>query len=230
MPNAENSGAVAGSNSKWCAICCCGLMLVAAAASSAFAQDVTPNSTPMTPTPTTEEQPAVSLATPAPTPDDKPYPIDLPTALRLAHVQALDIQIASQQSRAAGAQLQGAWALWLPTVISGAEYVYHTGPLQTTDGTVENANRDSLYAGIAPLVTMTLTDAIFSPLAAQQTARAQRANIRTATNDTLTSVALGYFDAQEARRRVGGCPRRAQKGPGAGGQGRFHRSFTGAGG
>jgi outer membrane protein TolC len=132
-------------------------------------------------------------------PGDKSLPIDLPSALRLGHAQALDIAIAAQQWRAAVAQLQGAWALWLPTVLSGTEYIYHTGPLQNVNGTTTSADRSSLYAGMAPFVQLTLTDAIFTPLAARQVARAQNANIQTHTNDTLRDVALVYFDAEEAR-------------------------------
>jgi outer membrane protein TolC len=148
---------------------------------------------------TGEQSPVPTVGNASVPAGDQPLPIDLPSALRLAHLQALDIAIASQQWRAAGAQLQGAWALWLPSVVAGSEYIYHTGPLQAADGTLSNSNRSSLYAGFAPLVTLTLTDAIFSPLAARQVARGQRANVQTVTNDTLRSVAVTYFDAQEAR-------------------------------
>ncbi len=44
-----------------------------------------------------------------------------------------------------------------------------------------------------------VTDAVFTPLAKRQDARGQQANVQTATNDTLTAVAVAYFDAQEAR-------------------------------
>jgi outer membrane protein TolC len=183
---------------KRSAILRCGLVLATLWASSASAQEPPPSVAT-----TTDGGQAVPFTAPPLTADDKPLPIDLPSALRLAHVQALDISIATQQWRAAGAQLQGAKALWLPSVVAGAEYINHTGPLQGTDGTLTNSNRSSLYAGFAPLVQLTLTDAIFTPLAARQVARAQTANIRTATNDTLTSVAMVYFDAQEARADLG---------------------------
>jgi outer membrane protein TolC len=132
-------------------------------------------------------------------PDDKPLPIDLPSAFRLGHAEALDIAIATQQWRAAVAQLQGARALWLPNVVTGTEYVYHAGPVQNVNGTTTDVDRSSLYAGMSPLMQLTFTDAIFTPLAARQVERAQRANIDTHTNDTLRSVALVYFDAEEAR-------------------------------
>jgi outer membrane protein TolC len=182
------------SRSKWSLVFCCSLIVAASCDSSVSAQEPMPSIGTAT-----DGSQAVPFTPPALTQDDKPLPIDLPSALQLAHVQALDIAIATQQWRAAGAQLQGAKALWLPSVVAGTEYINHTGPLQATDGTLSNSNRSSLYAGFAPLVTLTLTDAIFTPLAARQVARAQNANIRTATNDTLTSVALVYFDAQEAR-------------------------------
>jgi outer membrane protein TolC len=146
-----------------------------------------------------ELQPPISFVPPIPTGGDKPLPINLPTALQLAHARAWDISIASQQLRVAGAQLQGANVLWLPNIVAGTEYVYHNGPLQATNGTLSDSARSSLYAGVAPLALFAITDAVFMPLAQRQVVRAQEANVQTTTNDTLTAVAVAYFDAQEAR-------------------------------
>src|SRR5947209_1003575 len=54
------------------------------------------------------------LSPPAPQALDQAYPINLPTALRLAKVQPLDIAIAEQRLEAAAAQFQRARAQWLP--------------------------------------------------------------------------------------------------------------------
>ena len=51
---------------------------------------------------------------------------------------------------------------------------------------------------MAPLAIVGLTDALFAPLAAPGDLR-QQANVQTATNDTLTSLAVAYFDVVEAR-------------------------------
>jgi outer membrane protein TolC len=143
--------------------------------------------------------PRAALRLPPVEPGEEALPISLPAALRLANVRAWDIDIAVAQERAAAAQLLGARVLWLPTIVSGVDYVHHDGPLQTNLGTVPSDSRSSLYVGTAPLAIFNLTDAIFAPLAQRQVVRAQQANIQTATNDTLTQVAQTYFDVLESR-------------------------------
>ncbi len=89
--------------------------------------------------------------------------------------------------------------MWIPSLIGGAAYAHHDGPIQANDGSVTDNTRSSLFAGVAPLAYYNVTDAIFAPLAKRQDALAQRAGVQTVTNDTLTAVAVAYFDAQEAR-------------------------------
>jgi outer membrane protein TolC len=137
-------------------------------------------------------------------PGEVALPINLATALRLANVRALDITIAQQQLGIAVARFDQAKVLWLPNLDMGMDYEHHEGPLQSSDGTITTSTRSSLFAGGGPVAVFGLTDAIFEPLAARQVARAQDANIQTATNDTLTAVAVAYFDAQEARADLAG--------------------------
>src|SRR5947207_1873275 len=56
--------------------------------------------------------PPIPITLPAPSSSDRPLPINLPTALRLANVQALDIALASQRIQVALAQLEQARVLW----------------------------------------------------------------------------------------------------------------------
>jgi outer membrane protein TolC len=138
-------------------------------------------------------------SSPSAKPGEEVLPVSLPAALRLANVRAWDIAIATQQLRVAAAQYEGTKVLWLPNVIAGTYYAHHDGPIQANDGSVTDSTRSSLAFGVAPLGLISLTDAIFSPLAQRQVVRAQEANVQTATNDLLASVAIAYFDAQEAR-------------------------------
>jgi outer membrane protein TolC len=132
-------------------------------------------------------------------PGEEALPINLATALRLGNVRALDIVIAQQQLGIAVAQLGEARVLWLPNWDMGLDWAHHEGPIQNNDGSVTNSTRSSMFVGGAPQAIFGLTDAIFVPLAARQVARAQDANIQTATNDTLTAIAVAYFDAEEAQ-------------------------------
>jgi outer membrane protein TolC len=142
---------------------------------------------------------APPVCAPMAEPGEEVYPISLPAALKLANARAWDISIAERQLQIAVAQHEGAKAMWIPSLIGGTAYAHHDGPLQANDGTVSDSTRGSVFVGAAPLLLYNVTDAVFTPLARRQDARAQRANVQTATNDTLTAVAVAYFDAQEAR-------------------------------
>ncbi len=126
------------------------------------------------------------------------HPINLPTALQLANVRAWDIAIAQQQLKLALARHQEAKVMWIPSLMSGVDYV----PKQTVTNIPASttvATSSSLAVGIAPYALLNITDAIFTPLSRRQDVRNQQAGVQTSTNDTLTAVAVAYFDAQEAQ-------------------------------
>ncbi|MGO8751870.1 MAG: TolC family protein [Thermoguttaceae bacterium] len=165
------------------------------------------------PTPACAQEPQTSIAPPARLPagqmlsapaaeaGEEVLPVNLPAALRLANAQAWDIALAVHRLRIASAQLEGARVLWLPNLTGGVDYLHHDGPVvsTTTGAVVPDSSYGSLYAGVAPLAVVALTDALFTPLAQRQVTCAQIANVQTATNDTLTSLAVAYFDTVEAR-------------------------------
>jgi outer membrane protein TolC len=130
---------------------------------------------------------------------DKPLPINLPTALKLADVRPLDVAVASQRTELASAQLQQAQALWLPTIYLGADYFRHDGQIQDVQGNVFGTSKSSLLVGAGPSAVFALSDAIFAPLSARQVLRARESALQTARNDSLLSVAEAYFNVQQAR-------------------------------
>jgi uncharacterized protein (TIGR03000 family) len=141
---------------------------------------------------------------PSTLPEERPLPINLATALRLANAQAWDVGIAAQQIRVASAQLTRANVLWLPTLAAGVDYMHHSGSLQNTDGTLTSVNRNALELGGAPEVVFAATEAIFEPLIARQVMKARKADLQAATNDVTFTVAKAYFDVQEARGNLAG--------------------------
>lgn len=145
------------------------------------------------------------LPAPAIEPGEEALPINLPTALQLADVRSLDINIAVQQLRIAAADVLLTDVLWLPSLALGEDYTHHEGPTQNADGSITQGSRSSMYVGMAPVAYFALSDAVWAPLAARQIERAQAANVQTATNDTLTNVAIAYFNAQEARSELAGA-------------------------
>ncbi|HUY35678.1 MAG TPA: TolC family protein [Pirellulales bacterium] len=83
---------------------------------------------------------------------DRSFPINLPTALRLANAQAIDVRIASEKIRLATAQLQQARALWLPTILVGPNYFRHDGPIQDIQGNIINTSKSAFLMGAGPIL------------------------------------------------------------------------------
>jgi outer membrane protein TolC len=151
----------------------------------------------------------VEFHAPAPDPGLRPLPINLPTALRLAGANAIDIAAAGERVRIAAAQLEQARVLWLPTITAGLGYNRHDGRIQNSDGTVIDAGRGGLMYGLGTgfgsAAVLSITDAIFTPLAARQNLRARRADLQAAANDTLVAVSDAYFTVQQARGELAGA-------------------------
>src|SRR5438270_5017178 len=90
---------------------------------------------------------AAALAQVPPPPDLRPLPINLPTALRLANANAIDVAAAAERVRIAAAQLEQARVLWLLTVTIGGDYDRHDGRIQNADGSIIDVGRNGLMFG-----------------------------------------------------------------------------------
>ena len=136
-----------------------------------------------------------------------PFPIDLTAALRLADNQNPVIGEARTLILGALADRQAARALLFPYLNAGGNYHDHTGPLQRSNGTILRVTEQSFYFGggartvaaesvAIPAVNIfsPLTDAIFSPLAAQQQVNGARFNASDTANKVLLEVASLYID------------------------------------
>jgi outer membrane protein TolC len=144
-------------------------------------------------------------------PQTELFPIDLPTALRLAGARSLDIALATARWRAAAAEWQRTRVLWLPTIYLGTDYYRHDGQAQDVSGNLVTASRDGFMVGAGPSAVVALSEAWFAPLAARQTARARQAGIQAATHDVLLSVGEAYFAVQQARGELAGAQDTARR-------------------
>lgn len=146
---------------------------------------------------------------PAPQPDGPPLPINLPTALQLANVRAVDVAAAAERIQVAAAMLEHARALWLPSVTVGGDYYYHSGPIQDVSNAIFDDRHSSVLlgagSGIGPAAVLTVADAIFTPLVARQQVQAREADSQAASNDTLVAVTDAYFTVQQARGELAGA-------------------------
>jgi outer membrane protein TolC len=146
---------------------------------------------------------------PGPQPEDRPLPINLPTALQLANVRGVDIAAAAERLTVANAALDMARAQWLPSVSFGGDYNVHGGPIQDVSNAVFNDNHSSIMVGagtgLGPAAVISVDDALFAPLAARQQVKARIADQQTAANDTLVAVTDAYFTVQQARGELAGA-------------------------
>jgi outer membrane protein TolC len=139
------------------------------------------------------------------------YPIDLPTALRLADTGNYHIAIAREEISQALARVDSSQALWLPSLRAGASYNKHEGALQDASGNVSDISRGAAYAGLGGMASGTgspfvpglyanfhLADAIFQPLAARQALCARQMAAAATANDVLWAVSLAYLELLRA--------------------------------
>jgi outer membrane protein TolC len=120
-------------------------------------------------------------------------PIDLPTALKLAGAQNLDVQIARERLREAEAQRDAAVYNFFPWITPGVGYRRHDGRIQDIVGTVFDASKQQLTPGATLEARLELGDAWFKVLAARQLAKAADHAAAAQQQETVTAAALGYF-------------------------------------
>jgi outer membrane protein TolC len=147
-----------------------------------------------------EPRDATGLSPARPAETDRALPINLATALRLADARPLIIEAARAAVETEYGLYEQARVLWLPTVYLGVDYQRHDGGQENvlTGQTLLGARNQFLAGGGAQAV-FALTDAIYAPLAERQLLRARNLEVQTAKNEALLSVALAYFDVQQAR-------------------------------
>ncbi len=140
----------------------------------------------------------------APEATDRPLPINLATALRLAGARPVIIAAAEASEQAASARLDRARVLWLPSFNVGAGYYRHDGATQGQSGNLYINSKDQFFAGAGVTAKVDTADAIFAPLAARQVLQSRVSDVQTARNDALLATAEAYFGVQQARGRLAG--------------------------
>ena len=137
---------------------------------------------------------------PAASGDTTNYPIDLPTVLRLAGAQNLDIQIAREHLNEAQANRQGALEQFFPWISAGIGYHRRDGVAQAVPaGTISDAHYQSYSPGAALSAQIVFGEAIYNSLAAKQLVRASDQALEAQRQDSVLSAAQGYFELEKAK-------------------------------
>lgn len=145
----------------------------------------------------------VQFETPAPPPAPAvpgapaTYPIDLPTALRLADANNPTVGVARARVREAVAQYDRARVQWVPTLTAGPSFFYHGGVDQNRRGDIFTVSRGYFALGAGPTLRVDVGDALYGPLVARQGVRAATATAQAVGNATQLDVAIAYLDLAE---------------------------------
>lgn len=125
------------------------------------------------------------------------YPIDLPTALRLADADNPTAAVARARVRQALAELDRARVAWLPNLSFGPTFFYHDGIDQNRRGDIFSVARGNFTLTGGPTARFDLGDAFYLPLVARRVAEAAGSRSRAVTNTVQLDVAVAYLDLVE---------------------------------
>ncbi len=129
-------------------------------------------------------------------------PVRFPDVLNLAVMSNLDIARANLALEQARVALLAANAQFLPNLGVGSTYVAHDGQIQNTAGNVSTVNRDSLFVGGGPSISLPLARALFGPQEARQLRDAALFGRARVTNEVLLAIVDAYFNVLRARRQL----------------------------
>jgi outer membrane protein TolC len=129
-------------------------------------------------------------------------PIDLPTTLRLAGANNLDLALIREALVQAEAQNDAATLSFIPNLSGGLGYTKHNGAIQDVSGNVIDAYKQlhTTVGGFSSQVN--LGDAIFQKLAASRLQSAAEYSVDAGRNITLFAAATAYLDLVSARANV----------------------------
>ena len=131
------------------------------------------------------------------------YPIDLPTALKLAGARNLDVQIARAQLRQAEAEHSSAVERFFPWISPSFTYHRRDGVAQSVpSGIISDAHFQSYSPGIAIAAHLDLGDALYQSLSAKQLVHASDQALETQRQQALLDAARGYFELARAKALV----------------------------
>lgn len=130
------------------------------------------------------------------------YSIDLPTVLRLAGAQNLEVRIAREKLAEAKANHGSAVANFFPWVAPGVTYRRHDNNIQDVGGSVVEVHKQSYAPGATLAAQVDLGDAIYKELAAKQLVRAADHALEAQRQQSVASAAASYFDLLAAQSGV----------------------------
>jgi outer membrane protein TolC len=136
--------------------------------------------------------------------------IDLPTALRLAGADNLEVRIAREkvaEARAAGDSAQSRFIPWLTPAIVMRR---HDANIQAVNGPILDADKQSLAANVTLNAQLDLGETYFQSLVAKQQVRSSEAALTGRQREAVYRAAAAYFELVRSRAATGAAEEAAQ--------------------
>lgn len=130
--------------------------------------------------------------------DATPSELDLTAVLRLAGARNLDVQLAQEKLREAEARFDSATWQFFPWLNVGVGYRRHDNRIQTVEGDIIDADKQSLNAGGTVTAQVDLGEAIYKRLVEKQKREAARHGVEGANATALRDAVSAYFDLTKA--------------------------------
>jgi outer membrane protein TolC len=121
------------------------------------------------------------------------YPIDLPTVLRLAGANHLDIALFRQKLYEAYSNAQVAAERFIPTLTQGVLFQRREGSVQRSTGEFISVDAQQTFIGGNISLDWELGEAIYSTLAEMQRYHASKAALEAKVHDAILEAAIAYF-------------------------------------
>jgi outer membrane protein TolC len=134
---------------------------------------------------------------------EAPAVIDLPTALRLADAKNLEIELAREKLVEARAAHDSVRQKYFPWIAPAVTFRRHEKNIQSVEGRIFAADKNSLSAGLALTAQLDLGETYFQNLVARRLVRSGEAALEVRRRETAYRAAVGYFDLARAHAAVG---------------------------
>jgi outer membrane protein TolC len=136
-------------------------------------------------------------------PTNTVHRIDLPTALKLAGAQNLDVKIARERVVEAKANHSSALAQFFPWIAPGITYRQHDDKIQDVEGNIIDVNKYSYAPGATLAAQVDIGDALYKSLASKQLVKAADQALEAQRQDSVLAAAQGFFEVALAQGAVG---------------------------
>jgi outer membrane protein TolC len=125
-------------------------------------------------------------------------PINLAATMRIAGADNIDIQIAQQKLAEAQANHREALAQFFPYLAPGLAFKQHDGNIQSVEGDVFDANKQSLSLGVNVIAQLQLGDSIYNSMIASRLVTAAQFGAEAQRQESVYQAVSGFLELLRA--------------------------------